>query len=215
MSPELRHDHYANPQTQSWDPPPAEKEGRNRCTKDGQVHFFNRQTQTLESREGLPRGVRVYKEVSMYYYDRVFWVVPFDATRPAGGEWITWKRLTFCYEPNFSLVSCAGQQQYLSYQRPDQQWAHNLLPMGYHASRDYHTQQPNYGGMAGHLGLLIGLMAYTAHPNNVGETLRYCMWGQRWRTLQPQLGGCELDFRLDAHATINHSLDLQGETSAV
>ncbi|KAH4033774.1 hypothetical protein HBH70_108900 [Parastagonospora nodorum] len=127
--------------------------------------------------QSLPQPLNHFKTFSVFYSGgRGFWVLQGDGTTPDPSE--AWMPLRF--EPvadGSSYLTPAGACDTLQCQRPDQLWAHKLLPNIYHGP---YTQNPNYGGLRGDLPIFLALVALSMDPANLPTWLPWMFQGSQW-----------------------------------
>lgn len=156
----------------------------------------------------LPVGIseHLFQTYTMYFYDG-FWLVPYDATRYQVGDgqhenadedddedeedeedddedqYEDWARLKFDSHPQTyaSEVTPFGAFNRLSTQRANQTWPQLLLPDIYHAATGVIPASSTYGGLYGHLAILLGLIAFSVPPNKVKELMGVVMEGGQWK----------------------------------
>ncbi|KAI9712330.1 MAG: hypothetical protein M1820_001543 [Bogoriella megaspora] len=197
-----------------WLPPKAQ--GYNIQKPGSQRIFlcFNRLNAVVS--QSIPPDAVHFKTFTVYYDYQTFWMVPYDALTYqvndgiedlSGSDsdssdeddetnFVDWQLLTFDSAPNdhtfTSYVTCAGPLQQLVLQRTDQSWARRLFPERYHSPNMYTAEQQQYGGLVGELPLLLALIAFSAHPENLVAAFQQCMTGPRWGTHNFSRGrGCE------------------------
>ena len=129
---------------------------------DTTAQFFFFDGTTTRHLHGMPQGVELYHQFSVYYADNLtgFWVIDYDALHQEVGDgsqddllqapgeddpdeddqWkMDWAQLGFLsgdgeYETDYtSYVTCAGDEHRLLLQRETQQWAWQMFPERYHA----------------------------------------------------------------------------------
>jgi hypothetical protein len=109
---------------------------------------------------------------SMYFSGGYgFYILVQDLTTDTDIETESWQRLRFDHdENNYSLfLSSAGQHSQLRVQRDDQIWTRLLLPDIYYSP--VCTQDPNYGGLIGELGILLALIALSTSREYLPDIL--------------------------------------------
>jgi hypothetical protein len=189
-------------ETQEWLPP--EPYGHNALSGEGisgdWYVFDHHRTQRVEE---LPDDATPFKTYSIYHNEGRIWIVPYDATQNEVGNggashgYIGWRLLSFLHciptGTTASLATYAGNQPRLAYQRPDQRWVGRLLPPNFHAWEQQHTTYDGYGGMNGHLPIIIALIMFSARRSHAERDITHCLQGDSWRSWSSQ-GGCELPF---------------------
>lgn len=100
-----------------------------------------------------------------------------------------WQPISFTWdEADYSsYASYAGDQGRLRLQRADQWWTNSLLPNIYHG-----PLSAGYGGLNGDLPLLLGLVVFSALPQEVSNILtRYFQQGKWYPHSQNDTRGCK------------------------
>ncbi len=124
----------------------------------------------------FPAECKIYKQVTMYYCDGRFWVVPYDATKrnvcdvpPDDSPWLPgWKALTFEHCPNsVSSVGFEHPNTRLAIQRPNLTWRPQLFPDGCSAT-GVNNQR---GGLQGNLALILALGVFSAPPGQMADAI--------------------------------------------
>jgi hypothetical protein len=102
-----------------------------------------------------------------------------------------WKLLHFLWreKDKASMAVLGGNEQRLCAQRLDQAWVAELLPTRHHADPGNHTMDTRLGGMYGDLGIILGLIALSLHPDDVDSVLKTCPRAVRERSSKPGEGG--------------------------
>ncbi|KAF2754732.1 hypothetical protein EJ05DRAFT_131743 [Pseudovirgaria hyperparasitica] len=180
-------DHRPNTDSRGHWTPPRPSGGNISSGEDSLVFYCD--GVSLKT-DGLPRDAMEYKTFSIYYHSGYFWIVNYDAIDHQVGDgldsyWGTpirtmsiarhdgpetsWQIMTFEHDE----TTCASTATYgsahnrLRGRRLHQRWVEKLLPAG-HLPRDYDVLPPDYyGGMNGDLPLILGLLAFSVHANQV------------------------------------------------
>lgn len=94
-----------------------------------------------------------------------------------------WALLKFDSHPQTyaSEVTPFGAFNRLSTQRADQTWPQLLLPDIHHAATGVISGSSPYGGLYGHLAILLGLIAFSVPPNKVKELMGVVMENGQWK----------------------------------
>lgn len=131
-----------------------------------------------------PAGSQVFRACSMYHDQGRFWAVNYDATQyPVDqGNRQDWYQLGFDHSDHTSWVGIGGEQRRLGYQSPNQPWLRVLFPDNHQPER--YTNDRRYGGLGGHLPLIIALIAFSISPAYLYHALSSCMRAGPWGSHQ-------------------------------
>lgn len=149
------------------------------------LYYWNASLTPTMNLVPFPAKPTIYEQVTMYYCDGRFWVVPYDATQrnvcevpPDESPWLPgWKALTFEHCPNsVSSVGFEHSHKKLATQRPNQTWRPQLFPDSCSAT-DVNKQR---GGLQGNLALILALGAFSAPPEQMADALATSFKLGRW-----------------------------------
>ena len=180
------------------------------------LHYDPMNMPTVQVVEALPSNAEHIQTISMYYAHGNFFIVPYDASTCQVGDgsgnetgdwaednagddehsWADWDSLGFTSidDGNSSLAKIHGTQLSLYRHREDQKaWVEQLLPTTYHPAPANQAALNGQGGMAGTLGILLGLIAFSAPESkeSVTAAMRQCMQAHAWRPHTYEKGaGC-------------------------